>query len=67
MSEPSSLPPGELFAAAIARQRAGDRNGAEALCRQLLAVQPDHADALHLLGLVLSQNGQHTEAVAVLR
>ena len=31
--------------------------------RQLLAIQPNHADALHLLGVIASQQGNHEVAV----
>lgn len=37
---------------AIARHQAGDLDGAERLYREILAEQPEHADALHLLGLI---------------
>jgi len=39
----------------------------EALCRQILDVEPKHADALHLLGVLAHQAGRNVDAVALLR
>jgi Flp pilus assembly protein TadD len=41
---------------AIQRHNAGQLADAEALYRQILAVQPNHADALHLLGVIAHQD-----------
>ncbi|MDY6991574.1 MAG: glycosyltransferase, partial [Pseudomonadota bacterium] len=35
---------------------------AEALCRQILVIEPQHADTLHLLGLIGAQTGHLQEA-----
>jgi tetratricopeptide (TPR) repeat protein len=51
------------FAAGLAHHQAGRLTQAEALYRETLAVQPDHADALHLLGVIASQVGRHDVAV----
>jgi tetratricopeptide (TPR) repeat protein len=51
------------FADALARHHAGDLTGAEQLYRALLGDQPLHADALHLLGVLLHQTGRHEEAL----
>ena len=40
---------------------------AEGLCRQILAAQPKHADALHLLGVIAHQAGRHDLAVTWIR
>lgn len=40
---------------------------AEAACRAVLSVQPAHADALHLLGLVRKQSGDLVEAEKLMR
>ncbi len=40
------------FQTALAHHQAGQLREAEALYRQILAAQPQHADAWHLLGLV---------------
>lgn len=42
----------DLLQQAVQRHQSGDIAGAEFLYRQILAVQPHHSDALHLLGLV---------------
>jgi tetratricopeptide (TPR) repeat protein len=52
-----------LFAAGLAHHQAGRLAQAETLYRETLALQPDHADALHLLGVLASQIGRHDVAV----
>jgi protein O-GlcNAc transferase len=47
--------------------QAGRLAEAEALYRQVLAVRPDHAGALHLLGLIAHQVGRHDLAVEWIR
>lgn len=37
------------------------------LYRQMLAIDPQHADCLHLLGMVLFQSGEHDRAVELIR
>jgi protein O-GlcNAc transferase len=53
----------EPFSAGVAHHRAGRLAEAEACYRQVLDVQPDHADALHLLGVAAHQAGRHELAV----
>jgi predicted O-linked N-acetylglucosamine transferase (SPINDLY family) len=43
--------------------QAGDLGRAEAICRDLLRVDPRHADALHLLGVVAFQRNEKVTAV----
>ena len=43
------------FAKAFAHHQAGDLQQARELCRQLLASDPSHADALHLCGVIALQ------------
>jgi protein O-GlcNAc transferase len=52
----------------IARQHhvAGRLPEAEAIYRQLLAENPRHADALHLLGVIAHQVGQHDLAIEMI-
>ena len=57
----------EALEIAIQHHRAGRLGEAEALYRQILAAQPDHADALHLLGVVAHQVGRHEAAVEWIR
>jgi tetratricopeptide (TPR) repeat protein len=57
---------GGLFAAGLAHHQAGRLAQAETLYRETLALQPDHADALHLLGVLASQVGRHDVAVELI-
>jgi tetratricopeptide (TPR) repeat protein len=52
-----------VFAAGLAHHQGGRLAQAETLYRETLALQPDHADALHLLGVIASQVGRHDVAV----
>ena len=49
--------------AGLAHQHAGRFAEAAAIYRQILQAQPDHADALHLLGLIAYHEGRLEEAV----
>ncbi len=53
----------EAFAIALEHHRAGRLREAETIFRRILDVAPDHADCLHLLGLIAYQQGQHESAV----
>jgi predicted TPR repeat methyltransferase len=46
--------------------RAGDLDSAEEAYTRLLAAHPDHADALHFLGVLQHQRGRSQEAVATI-
>jgi predicted TPR repeat methyltransferase len=62
-------PPGlgaSLFAAAVQHFRAGQMAEAERLCRDLLTVEPDHVDALQLLGLAAYRLGDRAAAAELL-
>ncbi len=52
---------------AVALHRAGNLNEAQAIYQRLLNENPDHADALQLLGAIAHQSGRHGEAVALIR
>jgi tetratricopeptide (TPR) repeat protein len=52
--------------AALAHHQAGRLQDAEAIYRQVLEIVPDHADALHLLGVIAQQTGRHESAVALI-
>jgi predicted O-linked N-acetylglucosamine transferase (SPINDLY family) len=52
---------------AFAHHQAGRMREAEALYRQILAQQPEHADALHLLGVLALQAERFDEAMALLQ
>jgi tetratricopeptide (TPR) repeat protein len=53
----------EAWAIAIEHHQAGRLQAAERIYRQILQVQPNHADALHCLGVIASQVGKHEVAV----
>ncbi len=52
--------------AALQHHLAGRLPDAEALYRQALVEQPDHPDALHLLGFVAYQCGRHQQAAELI-
>ncbi len=45
----------ELLGAALEHHRAGRLAEAEGCCRRVLAVHPEHADALYMLGVIAYQ------------
>jgi predicted O-linked N-acetylglucosamine transferase (SPINDLY family) len=53
----------EALSIASQHHRGGRLQEAEQICRQLLQVDPNHADAIHLLGLIAHQVGQHAIAI----
>ena len=57
----------QAFDLAVHHHQAGRLAGAEALYRQILAVQPNHAEALRLLGGIAQQAGRHDLAVDLIR
>jgi protein O-GlcNAc transferase len=54
------------IAIAVEHHQAGRLAAAEAIYRRVLAVEPEHPTALHLLGAVLHQRGLHKEALPYL-
>ena len=56
----------EAFTLALARHQSGDFPEAEKLYRQILAVQPNNADCLTLLGVIAHQTGQHATAIELI-
>ncbi len=58
--------PDHWLPAAVAHHQAGRLAEAEALYRQVLAVAPDHGDALHLLGVLAHQTGHSEAAVGLI-
>ncbi|HEV8071456.1 MAG TPA: tetratricopeptide repeat protein [Planctomycetaceae bacterium] len=53
----------DLLQTAFEHHRSGDLSRAEAACRETLRVDPRHADALHLLGVIAFQKREHITAV----
>jgi Flp pilus assembly protein TadD len=52
---------------ALRHHRGGDLDKAQSVYRQILLQQPNQADALHLLGMLLHQRGQSDEAERSIR
>jgi hypothetical protein len=53
----------EALRIAIQHHQAGRLDLAEGICRAILGVEPDHADALHLLGVIARQVGKPEVAI----
>ena len=53
----------DCFAGAMLHHRMGRPSEAEAVCQGILAIEPQHAGALHLLGLMAYEAGQYGTAV----
>ena len=56
----------QAFDLALQYHQAGRLTDAEAIYRQILAVQPQHADALHLLGVIAQQAGHSEIAIQMI-
>ena len=56
----------ETFQSAVRQHRAGRLSEAEALYRRVLQAAPDHADALHLMGLAAAQQGRYPAALELI-
>lgn len=56
----------EALRLAIRHHQAGQLAQAEPIYRQILQSQPDHPDALHLLGVIAHQVGQHEAAAELI-
>jgi tetratricopeptide (TPR) repeat protein len=57
----------QSFEMAVQQHRAGRLTAAEALYRQILSVAPDHAESLHMLGVLAGQAGDVDAAVDMVR
>jgi len=57
---------GRTVNAGFAHHQAGRLDRAEALYRKVLERDPDHAEALHLLGVVVHQRGNVAAAIALI-
>lgn len=58
--------PSDTLNQAMQAHGAGRLDAAQGLYQQLLAADPDHPDALHLLGVLQAQRGRHDEAAALI-
>src|SRR5260221_3864622 len=57
----------QAFALALQHHQAGQLAEAEALYRQIVAMQPQHAEARHHLGIVACQASRHEIGAKLLR
>ncbi len=57
----------ELLSMAIQHHQSGQLPAAEPLYRQILQAEPQHPDALHLLGMIAYQVGRHEIAVQLIQ
>jgi len=52
---------------ALGRHQAGRTVEAEAIYRRILAIDAQHSDSLHLLGMIAHQDGHNEVAVEMIR
>jgi tetratricopeptide (TPR) repeat protein len=64
--DPASLPLPERLARALALYRRGKLLRAQALCEEIIDINPRAFDAMHLLGVIALQTGNLAKAVALL-
>ena len=57
---------GEFYTRGLQRHQAGHLDGARVDYRNVLRLQPEHADALHMLGVLAYQVGQYDEALSLI-
>jgi len=57
----------QVYDLAVQHHQAGRLAEAEGLYRQILSQQPNHADAVHLLGILAGRTGRAQEALELLR
>jgi predicted TPR repeat methyltransferase len=72
MAEPTQAPPREVsleeaIAIAILFQKNGQLAEAEEVYCKVLAVEPDHPDALHFAGILAHQQGRHDEGIELIQ
>ena len=69
VSQNQLLPPAlqSVYRVALRHHGAGQLAKAERCYRQILAIQPRHADSLHLLGVIGYQAGHHGAAAELIR
>src|ERR1700761_9589210 len=63
VGDDARLSPAALCEAGLAHMRAGRALDAQNCCRQALAIAPDPAESLHLMGLLLLGANQHDHAM----
>jgi tetratricopeptide (TPR) repeat protein len=66
-SVPINFHPQQALQSAMAHHQAGNLVQAETLYKQVLQAAPNQPDALHLLGLIAKQKGDHKTAIQLMR
>jgi predicted TPR repeat methyltransferase len=66
MTSQDNIEPGEILNRAINLHQLGDLRRAEDYYRQVLRIDPRQFDALHLLGVIARQRGDHGTAIALI-
>jgi len=66
MNEPINADLHSVLQAGLRAHQAGQLADAKAAYEQVLAAQPNHADASHLLGIIAHQGGDHETAVTLI-
>lgn len=64
MTSPVTIP--QAIDIALRHHNAGELQQAEVIYRQILDIQPDHPDVLHLLGLIAHQVGRNDAAIELI-
>ena len=64
---PINFHPQQALQSAMAHHQAGNLVQAETLYKQVLQAAPNQPDALHLLGLIAKQKGDHKTAIQLMR
>ena len=57
----------EAFALALQHHKAGQLQAAELIYRQILAIEPNQPDVLHLLGVIAHQNRRYEAAIDLIQ
>jgi predicted O-linked N-acetylglucosamine transferase (SPINDLY family) len=57
----------EAFLTAVQHYQAGRPELAAEICRRIVEAEPNHAETLHMLGVIAHQSGRHAEGVDYLR
>jgi tetratricopeptide (TPR) repeat protein len=61
------VPPAQTLALAEQRRQAGQLLSAEDLCQQVLRQHPEHAEALHMLGIIAHGVGNSAAGIALIK
>lgn len=66
-SQPRQITIDEAMAIALEHLKHDQLRDAEALCRKILEMVPEHPDALHYSGVLAQKNGRTSEAIALIK